>query len=102
MPRRNQGPRMRWLAKRRCYYIFWTEHGRSRERSTGTAQRQQAEIVFAEWLQRRGQRTGPSDPASVFVTDVLDEYQQHRAPKIAAPARVAYAVLALIDFFQGN
>jgi excisionase family DNA binding protein len=26
--------RLRWLAKRSCYYITWTERGRSRERST--------------------------------------------------------------------
>ena len=72
MPRRNQGPRLRWLDKRKCFYITWTEHGRSRERSTGTADREQAEIVFAEWLQRRGRRTGPSDPAAILVTDVLN------------------------------
>jgi hypothetical protein len=36
MPRRNQGARLRWLAKWSCYYITWTERGRSRERSTGT------------------------------------------------------------------
>jgi hypothetical protein len=52
MPRRNQGPRLRYLNKREAYYITWTEHGRSRERSTGTADREQAENIFAEWLQR--------------------------------------------------
>jgi hypothetical protein len=36
MSRRNEGPRLRWLEKRNCYYITWTERGRSRERSTGT------------------------------------------------------------------
>src|SRR5262249_54298909 len=102
MPRRNQGPRLRWLAKRRCFYITWTEHGRSRECSTGTADRAQAEIAFAEWMQRRGRRTGPRDPAAILVTDVLNEYAQQRAQKIAAPERIAYAVLALTDFFEGN
>jgi integrase len=102
MSRRNQGPRLRWLAKRRCFYIAWTEHGRSRERSTGTACREQAEIVFGDWMQRRGHRAGPSDPSSVLVTDLLVEYQDQRAPKVAAPARIAYAVLALTDFFEGN
>jgi integrase len=102
MPRRNQGPRLRWLTKRRCFYITWTEHGRSRECSTGTADRAQAEIAFAEWMQRRGRRAGPRDPAAIFVTDVLNEYVQQRAPKIAAPERIAYAVLALTDFFEGN
>jgi integrase len=102
MPRRNQGPRLRWIDKRKCFYIVWTEHGRSRERSTGTADREQAEIVFAEWLQLRGRRDGPSDPAAILVTDVLNLYLQERGPKVAAPGRIAYAVLALTDFFEGN
>jgi integrase len=93
---------LRWLAKRGCFYITWTEHGRSRERSTSATEREQAEIVFAEWMQRRGRRAGPSDPATVLITDVLNEYQEHRGPKVAAPARIAYAVLALTDFFEGN
>jgi integrase len=102
MPRRNNTPRLRWLAKRGCFYITWTEHGRSRERSTGTAEREQAESILAEWLHRRGRRAGPSDPASILVTDVLSDYAEQRGPKIAAPARIAYAVLALTDFFEGN
>jgi len=93
---------LRWLEKRECFYITWTEHGRSRERSTSTADREQAEIIFAEWLHRRGRRAGPSDPASILVTDVLNEYAEQRGPKTAAPARIAYAVDALIDFFEGN
>jgi integrase len=102
MPRRNQGPRLRWLAKRKCFYITWTEHGRSRECSTSTADREQAEIHFAEWLRGRGRRAGPSDPAAILVTDILSEYAQERGPKVAAPERIAYAVDALTDFFEGN
>jgi integrase len=102
MGRRNQGPRLRYLKKRKAYYITWTEHGRSRERSTGTADREQAEVIFAEWLQRRGRRSSPSDPAAILVTDVLNEYLQERGPKVTAPERIAYAVLSLTDFFEGN
>jgi integrase len=102
MPRRNQGPRLRWLNKRQCYYIVWTENGRSRERSTGTAEREQAEILYLEWLLLRGRRTGPSDPSAILVTDVLNEYLQEMGPKVAAPERIAYAVLSLTDFFEGN
>ena len=102
MSRRNQGPKLRWLAKRKCFYICWTEHGRSRERSTGTPDREQAEIALAEWLQRRGRRAGPSDPAAILVTDLLNEYLQGRGPKVAAPRRIAYATLPLTDFFEGN
>ncbi len=102
MPRRNQGPRLRWLDKRNCFYITWTQDGRSRECSTGTADRAQAEIAFAEWLQLRRRRDGPSDPSSILVTDVLNHYLQERGPKLAAPGRIAYAVLALTDFFEGS
>jgi integrase len=102
MPRRNTGPRLRWLKKRKCFYVTWTEHGRSRECSTRTADREQAEIFFAEWLQRRGRPRGPSDPTAILVTDVLNEYAEQRGPKVVAPARIAYAVLALTNFFEGN
>jgi integrase len=102
MSRRNQGARLRWLAKRHCFYIVWTEHGRSRECSTGSEDREQAEIFFADWMQRRGRRAGPSDPAAILITDVLSEYAEQRGPKVAAPARIAYAVLALTDFYEGN
>jgi hypothetical protein len=102
MPRRNHGPRLRFLDKRGCYYIVWTENGRSRERSTGTRDREQAQIALAEFLQQRDRRTGPRDPSQILVTDVLNEYQQQRSQKVEAPSRIAYAVLALTDFFEGN
>jgi integrase len=102
MPRRNSGPRLRFLQKRDCYYICWTERGRSRERSTGTADRAKAQIALAQFLQQRDLRAGPRDPSQILVTAILDEYQQQRAPKVAAPERIAYAVLALTDFFEGN
>jgi hypothetical protein len=73
MSRRNQGPKLRWLAKHGCFYITWTEHGRSRERSTGTADRQRAEEIFGEWLHIRSRRIGPSDPSEMLVTDLLAE-----------------------------
>jgi integrase len=100
MPRRNQGPKLRWLAKRRCYYITWSEHGRSRVRSTGTSDCQQAEIVFAEWLQLRGCRSGPSDPSAILVTDVLNEYARERGPKVTAPEVLGRAIEMLTGFWQ--
>jgi integrase len=102
MARRNQGPRLRWLDKRGCFYIVWTERGRSRERSTGTADRQQAQITLAVFIQQQDRRSGPRDPSQILVTDILNEYQRQRGPKLEAPARIAYAVLALTDFWEGN
>lgn len=101
MSRRNQGPKLRWLDKRGCYYVTWTERGRSRERSTGAANREQAEDFFAQWLRARGHRGGPSDPSEVFVTDVLNDYASERGPKVVARERIGYAVAALADFWEG-
>jgi hypothetical protein len=50
MPRHNSGPRLRFLEKRNCYYIVWTEGGRSRERSTRTTDRRKAEEALGEFL----------------------------------------------------
>jgi integrase len=102
MPRRNQGPRLRWLDKRKCYYITWTEHGRSRERSTGTADRERAEIVFAEFLQSRDRRIGPSDSSEMLVTDVLANYAKERGPKVMAPEAMGRAIIMLTGFWQGR
>src|SRR5690349_16587233 len=89
MPRRNQGPRLRWLVKRQCFYITWTEHGRSRERSTSTKNREEAEGIFGEWLRNRSRRDGPSDPSEIFVTDVLAYYAGERGLVVSAPEAMA-------------
>jgi integrase len=102
MPRRNKGPHLYWHRNRECWYIAWTERGRSRERSTGTADREPAQIALAEFLRQRDRNAGPRDPAEVLVTDLLTEYSAERGPKVTAQNRVAYAVLALTDFFEGN
>ena len=102
MPRRNQGPKLRWLDKRGGYYITWTEHGRSRERSTGTAEREQAEIIFGEWLHTRSRSGGPRDPSQILVTDILNDYVLEHGAEVMASDRIAYAVPPLTDFFEGN
>src|SRR6516225_9621911 len=99
MSRRNEGPRLDWREDRGAWYICCTENGRSRRRATGTADREQAEAIFAEWLQTRGRKQGPSDPSQILVSEVLNLYLQERGPKIAAAERMVYAVLALTDFF---
>jgi integrase len=92
---------LRWLKKRGCYYITWTEHGRSRERSTGTADRCQAEIIFVHWLQARRRRDGPRDPSEILVTDVLADYARQREAKVSAP-RIGCAIDALLPFWEGR
>ena len=50
MARRNQGPKLRWLEKRKKFYVTWTERGRSYECSTSTADREEAEAFFARFM----------------------------------------------------
>jgi integrase len=91
--------KLRWLAKRGAYYITWTERGRSRERSTGTSDRAEAEIIFGEWLQTRGRKIGPGDPAKVLVTDALIAYATEH--KVNAPRVIGCAISAMTPYWEG-
>lgn len=102
MARRNQGPRLKWLSKRNCYYIVWTEAGRSRERSTGTTDRKQAEIALREWFRLNARHTGPRDPSELLVTEALTDYAIERGPKLQARERLAFAVEALTPFWKAH
>lgn len=101
MPRRNSGPHLQWREDRSLYYIVWTDRGRSRKCSTGTADRAVAEIILAEWMQGRRRKAGPSDPSSVLVTDALNIYAIERGPKVAAPRVIGCAIEAMSSFWQG-
>jgi integrase len=100
MPRRNNGPRLRWLEKRNCFYICWTEGGRSRERSTGATDRKQAEIALGDFIAARQRRAGPRDPDEALVTDALADYAEAHYGRPSFK-RVAYATKALVPFWQG-
>ena len=102
MSRRNQGPKLKFLAKRGCFYIFWTERGRSRERSTGTADSAEAQIKFAQFLQRYTQKLGSRDPAEILVTDVLTDYLERLEVSGKDSERAAYAAIPLSEFFMGK
>lgn len=102
MPRRNNGPRLKWLSKRGGWYITWTERGRSRERSCGTADREKAHAFFGEWLNASAKRGGPVDPSAVYVTDLLTDYAAARDGKLAAPKRLGYAIEALSKYWEGR
>jgi integrase len=102
MPRRNSGPRLRFLEKRGCYYVVWTEGGRSRERSTGTADRRQAEVALAEFINLRNRDAGPRDPSQILVTDALADYAQEHGQETEAPWRIAAAIKALAPFWEGR
>ena len=102
MSRRNQGAKLRWREDRGAFYITWTVNGRSRKRTTGTADREAAESIFAEWLHARSRPTRPSDPAQILVTDVLNDYATERGPKIIGKETLANAVTVLARLWEGK
>ena len=102
MSSRNQGPKLKFIAKRGCFYILWTERGRSRERSTGTADSTEAQIKFAQFLQRYTQKLGSREPAEILVTDVLTDYLERLEASGKDSERAAYAVIPLSEFFMGK
>lgn len=102
MPRPNRGASLKWIPKRKCFYIVWYEAGRERVRSTGTADGIAAEDALAEFIRERRRdepSDGPRDPASVSIAEVLDVYGVKHAPHAADPVRIAYALDALLPFW---
>src|SRR5262245_52899139 len=106
MSRRGQGPRLVFLEKRACWYVRWTDGGRTRERSCATANRDEADVIFAQFLAdhvaKRAGCAGPRDPARFPVADALAAYATEHAPSTDAPARIGYAIKALATFWSGN
>ena len=102
MSRRNEGPRLQWREERGAFYITWTEGGRSRRHATGTGNREQAEAVFAEWLQLRRKPIGPSDPDKILVAEVLSDYALERGPKVSGKETLANAITNLAKLFDGK
>jgi integrase len=101
MPRRNSGAKLRFIQKRGCFYIVWHD-GRSRERSTGTADRASAEQALADFIHTNKITLGPKAAEQVLVTDVLDDYAREHGPHTAAPWRIAHAIKCLVPFWQGR
>lgn len=102
MPRPNRGPSLKWVDKRKCFYIVWYEGGRERLRSTGQTDGRQAEEALAEFLRKRRRNERPDrprDPEEVSLADVLDLYGEGHAPHAADPARIGYAIDALLPFW---
>jgi integrase len=102
MPRPNRGPSLKWLSKRKLFYIVWYESGRERTRSTGTTDGRQAEEALAEFLRERRRLQRPdraAEPDQIMIADVLDLYGADHAPTAKDPARIGYAIDALLPFW---
>lgn len=103
MPRPNRGPYLRFLKERGGFYIFWSEVGVTRKRSTGTTDRREAEDALAQFIHHRHlieRPSGPSDPSGFLISDALELYGELHAPTVAAPERIGYAIDALLVFWS--
>jgi len=102
MPRPSRGPYLHFVAHRGRWYIQWSEGGQTRMRSTGTGDRSAANLALAEFIQEsaRSQRpAGPSDPSGFPIGEALTLYGTEHAPHAADPARIGYAIQALVGFW---
>lgn len=103
MPRPARGPYLEWNADRGRWYILYREAGRTRERSTGTSDREEANRQLAEFIlsQRTREAGGPRDPSQFPIADALALYGAEQAPNVTDPTRIGYAITALLPFW-GN
>jgi integrase len=104
MPRKARGPYLQWNPDRGRWYILFRENGRTRERSTGSSDREEANCQLAEFIlqqQRKQGPTGPRDPSKFPIQDALALYGAEQAPHVADPKRIGYAIAALLPFW-GN
>ncbi len=105
MPRVNRGARLESVKGRPGLYIVWYEAGRQRRRSTGTTDSREAEAQLAAFLRERelaARPAGPAEPDEYLIESALDYYGTVRAPKVADPARIGFALSPLLDFWAGD
>ena len=99
MPARAKGPRL-YLKRRAGRAPVWIIRDTGRpERSTGTSDRGEAEAILSAYLAERDRRDGPRAADAMTVADALDIYGQEHAPHTADPARIGYAISALLPFW---
>ncbi len=91
MPRKSKGARL-YFRPNGKYYI----RDAGRFMSTGTGDSRAAEAALARYIVEKGRPSGPATPDGMTVATVLDRYLTERAPHVAAPERIAYAVKALV------
>lgn len=101
MPKRNRGKRLEWREDRQTWEIVWYERGRRRHRSCGTEDREEADQQLTDAIVGK-QPTGPCDPARRPIAQILTGYMTEHAPTVADPARIGYAVAALLPFWGEN
>lgn len=79
---------------------FWQIIDRGKKHSTGCRSRSEAETVLAEYIRQRDRVCTSIEPDKITVADVLTIYAEEHAPTAADPARIGYAIEALLPFWS--
>lgn len=97
MPREAKGARLHKFSHRPYWYIRDT--GKP-DRSTGCERREDAEKVLAAYIATKGRDGSANEPEAVTVGEILGIYAEEYAPTAADPARIGYAIEALLPFWS--
>ena len=92
MPRQAKGPRLH----RHVNGIWCIRDDGGVFKSTGTRNRREAERTFARYLAEKDRPDGPATPDQVTIATALEIYGAERAPAVKDPARIGYAIAALV------
>lgn len=101
MSRRSKGPRLFWRAERQVWEIRDTNGGSRVRVSTGAADRRDAEVQLARYIDDKMKPDGPVGAHDMSVSQALAYYLDEHAPTTAAPERLIAAVKPL-DAFWGD
>ena len=99
MPRPTKGARL-VLRKRKGREPVFVIRDAGFEQSTRTEDRKQAEIQLGDYIASKNRRSGPLEARDMTVADCLSIYGEEHAPNVADPARIGYAIDALLSFWS--
>lgn len=96
MPQHAKGPRLYRRKDTGIYLIRDTGRG---ECSTGTRDRKEAESALAIYIAEKNRPPGPLSEDEMTIAEALAFYGEKRAKKVKDPARIGYAIAALLPFW---
>lgn len=106
MPRANRGYQLKFYRpkgyKDRQWVVFWYERQDKRERATGIKDSRalkEAEAWKDAFVGERERPSGPASPEGMTVAQILDIYGRQHAPTTVDPARIGFAIDALLPFW---
>lgn len=100
MPRKPKGARLVWeegSAKSNPQYVI---RDGNRKRRTGTSNLEEAQSRLADYIAETQRQYGPLPADEMTVADVLEIYGREHGPEAADPARIGYAIDALVRFWK--